>query len=123
MPRRNRSLLAQLRFGILPLRIETGRFKNIKDSQTGQFRKLRPEERVCEICKLNVVEDEIHFICQCNYYSKERDELYDSIVKNYPEFVLLNDQEKFKYLLLNECKLISEFLAEIWTMRSQVMFN
>ena len=50
MPRRNRSLLAQLRFGILPLRIETGRFKNVKDQQTGQFRRLRPEERLCEIC-------------------------------------------------------------------------
>ena len=30
------SLLAQLRSGILPLRIETCRFHNIKDNVTGQ---------------------------------------------------------------------------------------
>ena len=39
------SLLTQLRSGILPLRIETGRFHSIKDNVTGQTRKLKVEER------------------------------------------------------------------------------
>ena len=33
MSRRRRSLLAQLRLGVLPLHIETGRFKNVKDKK------------------------------------------------------------------------------------------
>ena len=37
----HRSLLVQLRSGILPLRLETGRFQNIKDENTGYFRKLK----------------------------------------------------------------------------------
>ena len=32
--------------GILPLRLETGRFQNIRDENTGHFRKLKVEERV-----------------------------------------------------------------------------
>ena len=54
-----RPLFAQSRCGILPLEIETGRFKNF---------------RLCErICK---VEDEIHFLCECSNYSNERSEIF-----------------------------------------------
>ena len=43
-----RSLIAQLRSGILPLKLETGRFRNVKDAVTGRYRKLKIEERRCE---------------------------------------------------------------------------
>ena len=62
MLRSHRSLLAQLRSGILPLRLETGRFQNIRDENTGHFQKLKVEERVCTLCNLNCIEDEIHFV-------------------------------------------------------------
>ncbi len=44
-------ILAQIRSGILPLRIETGLWKN--DSI---------EDRVCLVCDENIVEDEYHFL-------------------------------------------------------------
>ncbi len=50
MPRR-RSLLAQLRLGILSLHLETGRFRN-----------KNVEERTCLICDSQDVEIEEHFI-------------------------------------------------------------
>ena len=50
MLRSHRSLLDQLRSGILPSRLETGRFQNIRDKNTGHFRKLKAEERVCTLC-------------------------------------------------------------------------
>ena len=61
LSRQHRLFIAQLRLGILPLRIETGRFENIKDSLTGRFRKLKVEERKCQICNLDDIEDEKHF--------------------------------------------------------------
>ena len=48
-----RSLLAQLRIGILPLEIETGRYYRIN-----------PENIICILCK-KYVEGEFHFICVC----------------------------------------------------------
>ena len=45
-----RSLLAQLRCGILPLTVDTGRFSIEKDTETGQMRKLKPDERLCPFC-------------------------------------------------------------------------
>ena len=52
-----RSVTAQLQFGILPLHIETGRFRNI-----------RVENRLCTLCNNNQVEDEFHFLFFCPLY-------------------------------------------------------
>ena len=60
----HRPIYAQFRCGILPLHIETGRYANIRDPQTGNYRTgtLNETERVCYICKSNNVEDEQHFL-------------------------------------------------------------
>ena len=56
-----RSFLSQLKFGILPLKIETDRYQGIK-----------PENRLCKLCNLNEPEDEIHFIFRCPALSEGR---------------------------------------------------
>ena len=50
LPKYERSLISQLRLGVLPLRIETGRFTN-----------LAVENRICQLCDTNEVETEAHF--------------------------------------------------------------
>ena len=45
-----RYLLAYLRIGILPLKLETGRYNNV-----------RVEDRICELCHLHV-QDENHVV-------------------------------------------------------------
>ena len=45
------------RCGVAPLRIETGRYEN-----------LREEDRKCPFCK-TMVENEIHVICDCTLYA------------------------------------------------------
>ena len=62
LPKHKRSLIAQFRCGILPLHIETGRFKNITDPDTGKIRKLKAEERIRPVCKSGDIENEIHFL-------------------------------------------------------------
>ena len=49
LSRQQRSLLAQLRISILPLRLECGRFHNAPDHTTGKIRKLTVHERTCLI--------------------------------------------------------------------------
>ena len=72
LSRQHLSFIAQLRLGILPLQIETGRFENIKDGLTGRFRKLKVEECKCQICNSDDIEDEKHFVCICQVYDGER---------------------------------------------------
>ncbi len=56
-----KSLLSQLRYGILPLRLETGRYVNEKR-----------EERVCTLCNTNTVESVEHFLFECSMYDTQR---------------------------------------------------
>ena len=61
LKRNERSVLAKLRSGTLPLSLEKGRYKQ------------KPlHERVCPVCQTNAVEDEIHFVICCDGYYAER---------------------------------------------------
>ena len=56
------SLIIQSITGILPIAVETGRCKRIRDPVTKTFRSLRVEERLCNMCDISETEDEIHFV-------------------------------------------------------------
>ena len=60
LTRSQRSLIAKLRSGTLPLAIETGRYTQVP-----------PNERLCHSCN-NGVEDELHFLFICDRYGDLR---------------------------------------------------
>ncbi len=49
-----KSLLSQLRYGILPLRIESGRYVNEPR-----------EERICTLCTTNTIDSVEYFLFEC----------------------------------------------------------
>ena len=109
--RRDRSLYAQFRHGILPLKIETGRFQN-----------LDIQERLCEFCSLGEVEDEIHFLCVCTLYSDIRINLYDAI--DDLEFSRFHDdRQRFTYLMKFKFKEVSNFISSAWSRRQQKLYR
>ena len=88
-----RSTYAQFRAGILPLAIETGRFQNIELN-----------DRLCVFClgehpDSRNIEDEFHFLCECHKYDELRKCLFTKISNKFPEFVNMDNIDKF--LLLN----------------------
>jgi hypothetical protein len=122
LSRHQRSLLAQLRLGVLPLHVETGRFKNKKDPNTGQFRKYKLEERICTLCDTNVVEDEIHFVCVCTKYVIPRTKLYNEISLICDEFTNMNHNDKFIYMLKYGYKKLAQYLESAWAVRQEHMY-
>lgn len=62
LTRYQRSVLCQLKFGILPLKIETDRYQGIA-----------PDKRLCKVCDLQVPEDEFHFLFNCPSLKQVRD--------------------------------------------------
>ena len=91
LSKQGRSFLAQLRFGVLPLRVETGRYRG-----------LRPEQRTCQTGDSGDVENECHFILDCDKYTTERKVLYNKT--DYQSFQTLNSPEKLKFLITNAYK-------------------
>ena len=123
MSKHKRSLMAQFLTGILPLKIETGRFKKIRDTSSGKLRCLNSQERICEMCTLNEPEDEIHFLCSCTLYISFRKPLFDEAIKFNVEFQSLSNNNKFMWLINNIWREIVNFLLAAWQTRSSVLFS
>ena len=91
MSRNKRSLFAQIRTGVLPLRVETGRFRG-----------LPLQERTCEYCLDGSVEDEHHFLFSCNKWDSIRHPFLDKCTEVCPDFGDLDEVEQFRFVMNDE---------------------
>ena len=114
LSRRRRSLMAKLRMGILPLAIETGR-----------WRSLPIEERVCTLCNAQEVEDEKHFMFVCSFHEYHRTEFFRIAENVYPGFLGKDLVNKWK-IIMSEC-LVNQtciFVEKIFDARqAQIYFT
>ena len=62
-----RKYLSMLRLSCHPLKIETGR-----------YRKIPQELRLCDFCNLNEIENEYHMIMRCKLYDNLRDNFFSA---------------------------------------------
>ena len=109
--KRETSLFAQLRVGVLPLEIATGRYRGIAI-----------EERLCQFCK-SLVEDEVHFLCICPLHVAERFKLYTSMFKRNELFKLMEINTKFRYIMQLDSKDVLHFVDKSWNIHKEFMYN
>lgn len=122
--RSKRSIFAQFRLGILPLMIETGRFKNVKDEVSGMFRKMKIEERLCKLCGMNLVEDELHFLLDCKIYDSLRKELFKQISLNGSNELLFTSKiQTFTHLINEYWKYTINYIYDAWNLRKTLLYN
>ena len=112
LSRTQRSMLSQLRLGILPLHIETGRFVGTP-----------AENRVCNMCSTGEVENECHFVFHCDVYEVEREDFYKTVVSRCPEFEHLQDIDKFSYLFSSEPRLFSKYVSATFSKRQNLLYS
>ena len=107
-----RSVLAQIRFGILKLHIETGRFNNTK-----------LEDRLCQICEKNEVEDEIHFLFHCKVYAVERMSWFENIRKDCPHFYYFEPEDQLKYIFNEIPRCTARFIIACLNIRNDKLYT
>ena len=96
MPRHLRSYICKLRCGTLPLVIETGRFNKPP---------IPLNEKTCPFC-YNTVEDEVHFLIDCDIYSDLRLSLFSRATSIETIFCLKSNLDKFIFQInCNELRL------------------
>ena len=108
LPKYERSLISQLRLGVLPLRIETGRYSN-----------LAINDRKCLLCNSNEIENEEHFMFSCNLYNSERQKLENTIGVN---FNSLNNTGKFETVFKHPYTL-SKYVKSAFIKRRENLYN
>lgn len=104
-----RSHLAQLRAGILPINIELGRHKG-----------LEIKDRLCTLCNLNEVEDEIHFMCKCPAYDNFRQVLYNDVGINVNN---CNIKEQFNILMSLSNKNVGRYVVDCFKSRRNTLYK
>ena len=111
--RSHRSLMAQFRSGILPLRIETGRYQNI------------PREfRLCLMCNENVCEDETHFMFDCALYDNIRCNYFSKLTEYFPDFTEYTILDKLTTMMNeNVVKFTASYIWEAYSKRREVMYK
>jgi len=77
---------SKLRLSAHSLMIEKGRHVTPK---------LDPHKRICNLCTLNVVEDEFHFIIKCPFYDTSRRDMLRILSDMYDKFDNLTEDDKF----------------------------
>ena len=105
-------VLSQFRLGILPIRVETGRFRN-----------LELKDCICEHCNTQQIEDEIHFLCQCPLYYHIRKMLFDRAEAQCPAFCQMNIQNKFSFLVKNMWRGVANFLVSALKIRQNKLYQ
>jgi hypothetical protein len=109
LSRFERSVAAQFRSGILPLRIETGRYQGESEN-----------ERICVFCDANAIENEYHFCLHCSNYMQLRQNiisLLDNVQTN------MSEDQKLMFLWENHPRQISKFIASAYLKRKKQLYK
>ena len=109
LERNQRSVLAQLRAGILPLQIELGRFTNIKLA-----------DRICQLCNTQSIEDEYRFLFTCPAYENARNAFIGELDEN---FVALDNNNKLIVLFQFHTRKFAKFVCKILSIRQDALYN
>jgi len=107
-----RSFTAQLRSGTLPLHVETGRFRNIK-----------LENRICSLCQLNEIEDEVHFLFKCPLYNEVRERWLHRIRNEHHEFDNEDIASKLTLLFTQYHRCTSRFIMQCFNIRKDRLYK
>ena len=111
LTKHERSVLAQFRCGLLPIRIETGRY-------IGE----PVENRLCRFCNSQNVESELHFLINCTFYNDIRQTVFSEILM-VPDFTQLDEQGKLTFLMVNHPRKIAKYLAASLFRRKQTVYS
>ena len=110
--RYERSLLSQLRYGILQIQLETGRYQNENRAN-----------RLCKICNSGDIEDQHHFILKCPAYSIRRGMFIDKVKEKITDWDNLSDNEKFIRLFNDQPRALARFVRDIFLYRKSLIYK
>ena len=112
LDRSERSFISQFRLRILPLRIETGRFN-----------RTPLEERLCTLCNSEAVEDENHFLYECEKYQVERKSLMDKACELDNTFKDLDYNDRSDFLFSKMSRQVGKFIKRAYNTRYAALNN
>ncbi len=110
--RYEKSLLSQLRYGILPLRVETGWF--IGENHN---------DRKCMLCNSGNVEDQLHFLFDCNLYNSQRQELFIKAREKIDGWDNMTEYDKLFQLFSKMTRILAKYVKNTFLLRRNMIYK
>ncbi len=110
--RYDKSLLSQFRYGILPIEIETGRYKGLERA-----------EQLCTLCNTGAIEDQLHFAFYCPVYQEIRHEFVNTCKEKGMDWGNLSDVNKISNLFTHQPRLFGKYITKIFEYRKGLLFK
>ena len=104
--------LAQFRCAMLPLKIETNRVLG-----------LNVDDRLCQVCDQNAVENEIHSMLHCTLYDDLRRAMIVKSERRDTEFRTLIETEKLTFILKHKERQCAKFILNAMHRRTSVLYR
>ena len=67
--------------------------------ETGWYKNIPRNERLCKNCSANEIEDEAHFLIKCDKLNNKREELFNLVSSKVKNFTKLSNNQKLYYIL------------------------
>ncbi len=112
LDRYDKSLLSQFRYGILPIEIETGRYKN-----------LERKDRKCTLCNTGEIEDQLHFALKCPIFNQYRSAFVDKCRDRIVGRDILTDTGKISALFNEQARLFGKYLRKTFLHRKTLIYK
>ena len=111
--------LTRFRISSHNLRIETGRYTKPQ--------KTPVDDRICLYCSSQSIEDELHFILECDLYTSERSKLLQICYDNIPGFIDVTKEDKFINIMsTNETAMVKQlgkYLHDCFKKRTDIVIQ
>ena len=91
--------------------------------EVGRFHNISEEQRLCEMCDLSEVENELHFMLHCTKYDELRQVMFSHASKKDPEFFWYTDYQKVEWLFNFDIFGCANFISKAWQIRQALLFN
>ena len=75
------------------------------------------------MCSANSVQEEMHVLCSCNFYTALRNVMYNRVSQRNVTLQNLNIEDKYQYLMSIEWKELGNFLDKMWSLRAEKLYR
>ncbi len=91
--------------------------------ETGRFNATREEDRICLLCDLGEVDDDVHFLFYCLVYEDLRNIFFRKVTSDSTDFFELDDHEKCEFCFRKKTFFVADFICKAWDVRQNTLFG
>ena len=90
--------------------------------ETGRFIGTPEEDRLCLLCDLEEIENEVHFLFYCPVYDELRHRLFVKMSSICVNFFWLDDYERLELCFSKGIFFLADYVCKAWEKRQSVLY-